>query len=159
MNDSLSNGEYISYTLHPHQQSMGYSTINGAGHQQQYGVMHSDLLQQAANGLLANEAPDGPLMISSVGASGGVLLSLNGAAMHNGGSLNHSGQSGQQYSGTSVLVSSNGAPGGTVLGSPQPASQTPNSQRSSASTNSHSPTMHQHHHSSKKKRKCHSIQC
>ena len=165
--DSLINGEYISYTLHPHQQPVGYATLNGTaahlttGNQQQYGVMHSDLLHQAASAsLLATEAPEGPLMMSS----GGVLLTLNGTPMHNGSATLHQSQ-GQTYTGGSplgtVLVSTNNGPGTTVLGSPQPSSQSgQSSQRSSNnSVNSNStntsPTVH--HHSSKKKRKCYSI--
>lgn len=176
MNDSLPHQEYISYTLHHPQQTMGYTTLNGAsvqqlsGHQQQYGVMHShsDLLQQAASGLLATEAPDGPLMMGS--ASGGVLLTLNGAtsAMHNGSTVLN--QQAQQYGAISssgsplstVLVSTNNVSGATVLGSPQPSSQSgQNSQRSASSgnnlnsnsSNTNSPPVH----SSKKKRKCYSI--
>ena len=171
MNDSLTHQEYISYTLHPSQQQMGYTTLNGVSaqqlgaHQQQYGVMHThtDLLQQAANGLLASEAPDGPLMMSStVGTTGGVLLTLNGTgAMHNGNtSLNQQSQQAQQYNSTlnvstgsplgTVLVSTTCAAGETMLGSPQPGSQSTQSRSSanSASTNN-SPPMH----SSKKKRK------
>lgn len=170
MNESLTNGEYISYTLHPHQQAMGYATLNGngSGHQQQYGIMHTDLLQQAASGLLATDAPDAPLMMSQT--PGGVLLTLNGTAMHNSNSSLHQSQQqqpGQQYStanGTTVLVSANGnVQGATSLSSPQPnggnggQSAQQNSQRSSTnsnSTNSSSPPVH-HQHSSKKKRKCH----
>lgn len=174
MNDSLTHQEYISYTLHHPQQPMGYTTLNGTtaqqlgGHQQQYGVMHShsDLLQQAASGLLATEAPDGPIMMSpTVGSTSGVLLTLNGTgAMHNGAAgLHQSSQQGSQYG----ALASSGSPLGTVvvstnpvLGSPQPATQSAqNSHRSSTSANSNStnnsPPIH---HSSKKKRKCYSIE-
>lgn len=128
MNDTLSHQEYISYTLHhPGQQSMGgYVTLNGGqlDGQQPYGVMHhSDLLQQAASGLLATEAPDGPLMMgATVGSTGGVLLTLNGAngAIHNGSTAltnvihqqQHQQTQGQQYA---TLNSSTGSPLGTVL--------------------------------------------
>lgn len=173
MNESLSNGEYISYTLHPHQQAMGYATLNGSGHQQQYGIMHPDLLQQAASGLLSSGdagSDGGPLMMSQ-SASGGVLLTLNGSSMgHNGNSNLHQSQQGQQqYSttnGTTVLVSANGnvQSASQSLTSPQTngggngQSGQQNSQRSSTNSNStnnsSSPPVH-HHHSSKKKRKCH----
>lgn len=74
MNDTLSHQEYLSYTLHPsHQHSQHQQMMHQYGAvQQQYGAMAqtSDLLQQAASGLLATEAPDG------------VLLTLPTAAQH-----------------------------------------------------------------------------
>lgn len=186
MNDSLTHQDYISYTLHnPHQQSMSYS-VGGNGsqqqqqqqqqlashqqQQQQYVMQtHSDLLQQAASGLLATEAPDGPLMMSSTVGTGGVLLTLNGTngPIHNGStSLQHQTQFGSLTNSSNsplsgVLVSTNGN-GTTVLGSPQPNSQSGQSSQRSSSSNgtgnsnstNTSPTVH---HSSKKKRKSSSI--
>lgn len=163
MNDTLTHQEYISYTLQqqqqqPHPQMSGYASLNGGGsggqmlhlqqqqqphphqHQQQYGgvMHHSDLLQQAASGLLATEAPDGPLMMGA----GGVVLTLNGAttptSLHNGAI--HTSQSVHQYAtltspltGT-VLVTN--APPGATSPSDSKQSNTPNGGSSNSNSNS-----------------------
>ena len=68
MNETLSHQEYLSYTLHSghqHAQHVGTPMMHQYGSvQQQYGVMAQtgDLLQQAASGLLATEAPEGVLL-------------------------------------------------------------------------------------------------
>lgn len=159
MNESggLAHQEYISYTLHPHQQAtMGYATLNGQT-QQQYGVMHhSELLQQAAvaNGLLpASEAPDGPLMMPN-----GVLLTLNGATTVNGqsnGGSNNGGGPGQYTMNplNPLIIPNNNGTNGML----SPSQSTPPSQRSSNTVNSNtSNSSSGNHHGgsmSKKKRK------
>ncbi|KPM09785.1 hypothetical protein QR98_0083300 [Sarcoptes scabiei] len=76
-----------SYHTHPHHsQHLSHDHQGDPNDPQQiqyHGTImhHSDLLQQAASGLLATEAPEGPLMMSS----SGVLLTLNGSnSIHNG---------------------------------------------------------------------------
>lgn len=121
----MTHQEYI-YTLHHPQQN--YGMLNGGSggggggqlsQQQQYGVMHhSDLLQQAASGLLATEAPE--LMMGTNGTTGVLLLNGANGTIHNGASLTNvihqqapvqSGADSQQY----ATLTSTGSPLGTVL--------------------------------------------
>lgn len=159
MNESggLAHQEYISYTLHPHQQPpMSYGQS-----QQQYGVMHhTELLQQAAaaNGLIAtSETPEGQLMMPN-----GVLLTLNGQT---GGGGNAGGGAGQYTLGSPMnplnplIIPNNNGTNGML----SPSQSTPPSQRSNNTVNSNtSNSSAGNHHGgsmSKKKRKWNDCAC